>query len=291
MATYIQTPKGLYPIGGQVTKNKIIKALGYTPSAFDGNYNSLTDKPEIIDDGSDSFYIADTQGNIIFKVDSNGIHSVNLTLNGKTISQVIQESSPSGDYNDLENKPEIIEDGSAELNIVDPEGNIIAKITSEGIQAVNFLVGVDKKEVALKENISDEINLEEINSKVTQATSDASSALSTAQEANSLATEAKTAAESASTAATEAKTTAEGKASASHTHTYSELTDRPDIVTSEGVMHMRDNASKIQYTDNSGNVIMEVDANGLIVSDVKILVNGNLISLAEAISNLLNNQG
>jgi hypothetical protein len=272
----------LYPIGGQVTKSKIIKALGYTPSAFDGDYNSLNNKPEIIDDGSDSFYIADTQGNIIFKVDSNGIHSVNLTLNGKTISQVIQESSPSGNYNDLENKPEIIEDGSAELNIVDPEGNIIAKITSEGIQAINFLVGEEKKEVALKENISDEINLEELNNKITQATSDASSALSAAQEA-------KTTAESASTAATEAKTTAEGKASASHTHTYSELTNRPDIAISDGVMHMRDSASKIQYADNSGNVIMEVDANGLTVSDVKILVNGNLISLAEAISNLLNN--
>ena len=284
MATYIQTPNGLYPIGGQVTKSKIIKALGYTPSAFDGDYNSLNNKPEIVDDGSDSLYIADTKGNIIFKVDSKGIHSVNLTLNGKSISQVIQENTPSGDYNDLENKPEIIEDGSAELSIVDSQGNIVAKITNEGIQAVNFLVGEEKKEVALKENISDEVNLEEINNKVTQATSDASSALSTAQEA-------KTTAESASTTATEAKTAAEGKASASHTHTYSELTDKPDIATSDGIMHMRDNDSKIQYTDNSGNIIMEVNANGLIVSDVKILINGNLISLAEAISNLLNNQG
>ena len=285
MATYIQTPNGLYPIGGQVTKSKIIKALGYTPSSFDGDYNSLNNKPEIMDDGSDSFYIADTQGNIIFKVDSTGIHSVNLTLNGKTISQVIQESSPSGNYNDLENKPEIIEDGSAELSIVDSQGNIVAKITSEGIQAVNFLVGEEKKEVALKENISDEVNLEEINNKVTQATTNASSALSTAQEANTLATEAKATVETASADIEDLKT---NKSNKGHTHTYSELSGKPDVsVDSNGVMHMRDNDNKIQYADNSGNVIMEVDANGLIVSDVKILINGTLVSLSEKIIELL----
>ena len=30
MAIYIQTPNGLYPIDGKVTKSKIIEALGYT---------------------------------------------------------------------------------------------------------------------------------------------------------------------------------------------------------------------------------------------------------------------
>ena len=198
-------------------------------------------------------------------------------------------SNFSGDYNNLKNKPEIIEDGSEELNITDPQGNVIAKITKEGIQALNFFVGEDKKEVALKENIPEETNLEEINSKITQATSDASSALSAAQEANTLATEAKATAETASADIEDLKT---NKSNKNHTHTYSELSGKPDIsVDSNGVMHMRDNASKIQYADNSGNVIMEVDANGLIVSDVKILVNGNLISLAEAIATLLNNQG
>ena len=157
MAIYIQTPNGLYPIGGQVTKSIIIEALGYTPSAFDGDYNSLNNRPEILEEGSDSFYIVDTQGNIIFKVDSNGIHSVNLTLNDKTINQIIQENTPSGDYNDLENRPEIIEDESDELSIVDSQGNIVAKITNEGIQAVNFLVGINKEEVALAKDL-EEIN-------------------------------------------------------------------------------------------------------------------------------------
>lgn len=284
MATYIQTPKGLYPIGGQVTKSKIIKALGYTPSAFDGDYNSLNNKPEIIDDGSDSFYIADTKGNIIFRVDSNGIHSVNLTLNGKTINQVIQESTPSGDYNDLENKPEIIEDGSAELSIVDSQGNIVAKITSEGIQAVDFLVGEAKDKVALAKDIPAEVSLEQVNQEIANAKSNAETALSTA-------TEAKTTAESAAQAAKEANEGLLNKSSTGHTHSYENLTNRPDINTSNGILHMRDEANKIQYADNSGNVIMEVDANGLTVSDVKILVNGNLISLAEALSTLLNNQG
>lgn len=41
MATYIQIPNGLYFIGGQVTEVSIIKALGYKPTGFDGDYNSL----------------------------------------------------------------------------------------------------------------------------------------------------------------------------------------------------------------------------------------------------------
>ena len=232
MAVYIQTSNGLYPVGGQggqVTKDKIIEALGYTPSNFDGDYDSLNNKPEIIDDGSE------------------------------------------------------------ELNIVDAKGNIVAKITNEGVQAVNFYVGEEKKEVALKENISNEINLEEINSKISKATSDASSALTEAQEANTLASEAKSVAESASSMATEAKTTAEGKAPASHTHSYNNLTDKPDIsVNEDGVTYVADNDNVVKYTDNRGNVIMSVDADGITVTDVKILINGNLVSLAEKIAEMLN---
>ena len=211
MAVYIQTSNGLYPVGGQggqVTKDKIIEALGYTPSNFDGDYDSLNNKPEIIDDGSE------------------------------------------------------------ELNIVDAKGNIVAKITNEGVQAVNFYVGQEKKEVALKENISNETNLEEINSKISKAMSDASSALTEAQEA---------------------KTTAEGKAPVSHTHSYNNLTDKPDIsVNEDGVMYVADNDNVVKYTDNRGNVIMSVDADGITVTDVKILINGNLVSLAEKIAEMLN---
>ena len=211
MAVYIQTSNGLYPVGGQggqVTKDKIIEALGYTPSNFDGDYDSLNNKPEIIDDGSE------------------------------------------------------------ELNIVDAKGNIVAKITNEGVQAVNFYVGQEKKEVALKENISNETNLEEINSKISKAMSDASSALTEAQEA---------------------KTTAEGKAPVSHTHSYNNLTDKPDIsVNEDGVTYVADNDDVVKYTDNRGNVIMSVDADGITVTDVKILINGNLVSLAEKIAEMLN---
>lgn len=276
MATYIQTPNGLYPIGGQVTKSKIIKALGYTPSDFDGDYNSLNNKPEIVDDGSDSFYIADTQGNIIFKVDSNGIHSVNLTLNGKTINQVIQESTPSGDYNDLENKPEIIEDGSAELSIVDSQGNIVAKITSEGIQAVNFLVGEAKDKVALAKDVPAEVSLEEVNNKISEIEKNISDAVDKSNTASSKA-------EEASSKADTAITTAQSKADGEHTHSFDDLNNKPNIT--------EDETGKLSFCDASGNIIMEIDAAGLKVPDVKILVNGNLISLAEALSTLLNNQG
>ena len=89
--------------------------------------------------------------------------------------------------------------------------------------------------------------------------------------------------------ATEAKTTAEGKAPASHTHSYNNLTDKPDIsVNEDGVMYVADNDNVVKYTDNRGNVIMSVDADGITVTDVKILINGNLVSLAEKIAEMLN---
>lgn len=272
MATYIQTPKGLYPIGGQVTKSKIIKALGYTPSDFDGDYNSLNNKPEIVDDGSDSFYIADTQGNIIFKVDSNGIHSVNLTLNGKTINQVIQESTPSGDYNDLENKPEIIEDGSAELSIVDSQGNIVAKITSEGIQAVNFLVGEAKDKVALAKDVPAEVSLEEVNNKISEIEKNISDAVDKSNTASSTAEAANTRAEEASSKADTAITTAQSKADGTHTHSFDDLDNKPNIT--------EDETGKLSFCDASGNIIMEIDAAGLNVLDIKV----NGISLTDIIA-------
>lgn len=255
MATYIQTPNGLYPIGGQVTKNKIINALGYTPSAFDGDYNSLNNKPSIVDDGSDIFYIADTQGNIIFKVDSNGIHSVNLILNGKTINQVIKENTPSGDYNDLENKPEIIEDGSAELSIVDSQGNIVAKITSEGIQAVNFLVGEAKDKVALAKDVPAEVSLEEVNNKISEIEKNISNAVDNSNTASSIA-------EDASSKADTAITTAQSKADSTHTHSFDDLDNKPNIT--------EDETGKLSFCDASGNIIMEIDAAGLNVFDIKV---------------------
>ena len=90
-------------------------------------------------------------------------------------------------------------------------------------------------------------------------------------------------AEEASSKADTAITTAQSKADGEHTHSFDDLNNKPNIT--------EDETGKLSFCDASGNIIMEIDAAGLKVPDVKILVNGNLISLAEALSTLLNNQG
>lgn len=59
-------------------------------SDFSGSYNDLTDTPNVLDDKSAEFNIADENENVIFKVDVNGVHTTSietdfLVLNGVDI--------------------------------------------------------------------------------------------------------------------------------------------------------------------------------------------------------------
>ena len=172
MSINIQTASGLKKISDSITKQKIINTLGYTPisqddmnthtsntnihvttedrakwnakSDFSGDYNDLNNRPNISDDGSDKYMIADKSGNVIAFIDANGIHSVDMTIDGVSLKDKIAEleNKPdfSGDYNDLTNKPNILEDGSDSLYIADPNGNIIFKIGSDGLYTTDVVV-------------------------------------------------------------------------------------------------------------------------------------------------------
>ena len=74
---YIQLENKLQKISGDLTPKNIIKALGYTPSNFSGSFNDLKDNP-FIDNLDKEFTITDELGNIIAKVDSTGIHSIDF---------------------------------------------------------------------------------------------------------------------------------------------------------------------------------------------------------------------
>ena len=50
---------------------------------FSGDYNDLTNAPDISEDGSGNMIIADESGNIIFKADVDGIHTTAVSLNGE----------------------------------------------------------------------------------------------------------------------------------------------------------------------------------------------------------------
>ena len=50
---------------------------------FDGKYDSLEGAPSIDEADDKTYSIADSEGNVIFKVDENGTHTTNLTINGE----------------------------------------------------------------------------------------------------------------------------------------------------------------------------------------------------------------
>ena len=50
---------------------------------FDGKYGSLEGAPSIDEADDKTYSIADSEGNVIFKVDENGTHTTNLTINGE----------------------------------------------------------------------------------------------------------------------------------------------------------------------------------------------------------------
>lgn len=52
-------------------------------SWFDGKYGSLEGAPSIDEADDKTYSIADSEGNVIFKVDENGTHTTNLTINGE----------------------------------------------------------------------------------------------------------------------------------------------------------------------------------------------------------------
>jgi hypothetical protein len=64
-------------------QNKAIKKAIDNIPTFSGDYNDLTNAPDISEDGSGNMIIADESGNIIFKADAEGIHTTAVTINGE----------------------------------------------------------------------------------------------------------------------------------------------------------------------------------------------------------------
>ena len=202
MSLNIKTATGLLEIGGNVTKEKVISALGYSPanethvedtsvhvssedrqtwnnkSDFSGAYADLIDAPNIVENESGKVVYADESGNIIVQIDENGLETTtvtakNVVVGGKDVGVKFDEqkeeigelnislsshtsdstihitadermlwnnkSDFSGDYNDLTNAPDIVEDSSGEVVYADESGNVIAKIGENGLETTQVI--------------------------------------------------------------------------------------------------------------------------------------------------------
>lgn len=69
-------------VGDTTVAKQITDAINKQPH-FSGDYNDLTNAPNISEDESGDMVITDESGNIIFKVDEEGIHTTDVSINGE----------------------------------------------------------------------------------------------------------------------------------------------------------------------------------------------------------------
>jgi hypothetical protein len=170
---YVQLEDKLLKISGELTAENISKALGYVPVSPNVTnelsqrvdnitFDSLKDNP-FLQDGSGELNIVDEAGNIIAKVNAEGIHSVDFIAGEHKLTDKIDSSALNGyakeswvenkgyakqedldniDFNTLKNTP-FSDDENGELNIVDENNNIGLKLNGDGLYVKDVIAGDD----------------------------------------------------------------------------------------------------------------------------------------------------
>lgn len=145
-------------VGDIPVATQISTAIDKVPT-FSGDYNDLTNAPDISEDESGNMIIADESGNIIFKADAEGIHTTAVSLNGEAaatekyvdeavasiptpdVSGQINAHNTNGEsHTDIrqaieDTKEELSESIVAEADewkVVDEAGNIIFSVDATG---------------------------------------------------------------------------------------------------------------------------------------------------------------
>ena len=185
MATfYIQLEDKKIKISGDLTAENISKALGYVPSSFSGdfndlnntpqlfsgNYDDLKNKPELFSgnfedlnnnpllmDGSGELNVTDEAGNIIAKIDADGIHSIDfiagvnklsekadktyvdeavknveVDLTGYATETYVDDKVSNIDFYEIKDNP-IVNNGDGKLLFVDENGYIGLQLEENGL--------------------------------------------------------------------------------------------------------------------------------------------------------------
>ena len=140
-------------------QNKAIKKAIDNIPTFSGDYNDLTNAPDITEDDSGNMVIADESGNIIFKADAEGIHTTAVSLNGEAAATekyvddaVANIDIPEVDFTGYatedfvstaidsakEELSESIVAESDEWKVVDEAGNIIFSVDASGAHTIEL---------------------------------------------------------------------------------------------------------------------------------------------------------
>ena len=133
---YIQGPNGLQPINSQLTKEKIITALGYTPA----------DNNIFYEDESGSLIIADEHGYIIARIDENGLTTTQVSanaikLNGADLATKLQEFEDKVPEIDLTGyaTEQYVDDAIANFDIEIPEPDLSKYALNADVEANKVL--------------------------------------------------------------------------------------------------------------------------------------------------------
>lgn len=122
-------------IGTEPVSTQISQAIS-EQDLFSGNYDDLVGAPSISEEASNELAVVDDKGNIILRVDNEGIHTTKLSLNGVDVgdeirSKVTQEEGKmlsSNDYTDEDKaKLSLLSSDILDVTAVDSE----LSITSE----------------------------------------------------------------------------------------------------------------------------------------------------------------
>jgi hypothetical protein len=239
---YIQQANGLQPISQQLTKEKIIAALGYTPA----------DNTTLWEDKSGNLIVADENGYVIARIDANGLETVgirteSILLNGEDLTTKLNNLNIENvDLTNYYTKGEIDKalsevDANVDLSnyytkeeIDETVSNIETNVDLTGYATENFVM----QKIQEAENNKEEVDLKDY-------------ALSADVEAHTLD-------EAIHISATERNL---WNNKSDFSGDYQDLRNAPNITTN-------DNDDELLVCDSAGNVIMRVNANGINVADI-----------------------
>lgn len=300
MSLNIQTSTGLLEIGGKVTKEKVISALGYEPAdkahtedktvhvtsaekeAWNNksdvkHYEDLEGAPSIAENDSGNMVIADESGNIIMQVDADGLSTTNVNtktikLDGEDLGERLDE---------LESKTSnIVDDESGKVEFADEDGNVIARINANGFETTTVTAkNIIANGVDITTYVDTQVaNLVDSSPETLDTLNELAAALGDDPNfATTVATQIGLKADQTSLDTHESNkiihiTTDERatwNAKSNFSGDYNELTNAPNIT--------EDSSGSVVYSDEQGNIIVKVDANGLETTTVtaqSVVVNG-----------------